>query len=148
MKDKNKVFQNKNDLLISDGFGDDVLVSFTTASSGVSQNEYASFNLAYQVGDNKDDVLSNRKILAAKLQLELENLVFAAQKHGTNLKEVSHKDKGRGSTSFEDGIGFGLSDGVDALYTKEENLALCCFYADCTPIFFKVDNIVGIIHAG
>lgn len=145
MKDLNNVFFLQDNLLISNKFNNEVDVIFTTRLGGVSQKEFSTNNLAFQVGDNYDDVLQNRKLLAEKLNIPLSSFVFANQNHGINIQKITKDDCGKGMENFEDGI---LQ--TDCLYTYEKDIPLACFYADCTPIYFYESNkkLVGVIHAG
>ncbi len=145
IKDNKEVFFLEDDLLKSQKFDKNVLVCFTTRLSGVSKGSFYANNLAYQVGDKKEDVYENRKLLAQKLNIDLNNFVFAEQTHGINIKKITNKDKSKGVYEFSDGI-----KDTDCLYTYEKNIPLACFYADCTPIYFYEPNkkLVGIIHAG
>jgi copper oxidase (laccase) domain-containing protein len=100
-------------------------------------------NLAYQVGDNYLEVKGNRKKLSDLLDLPLENIIFTHQSHSDILKEVTTLDLGKGKDSFESGVD------ADALYTKDRNLAIGIFHADCVPIFlYHPNGLVMIIHAG
>lgn len=101
-------------------------------------------NMAYQVGDNKDDVINNRSILIKDIGVEKDHLVFVHQTHSDVIKEVTSNDLGKGMDDFESGVE------ADALYTKERGIALGIFHADCEPVFFydKTVPLVGIIHAG
>ena len=101
-------------------------------------------NVAFQVGNNKEEVKNNRDIIINDLNIKKENLVFVHQTHSDVIKEVTSKDLGKGMNDFESGIE------SDALYTKEKGIALGVFHADCEPVFFFDSTIplVGVIHAG
>lgn len=101
-------------------------------------------NVAFQVGNDKDDVENNRSIIINDLNIERAHLVFVHQTHSDVIKEVTFEDIGKGMLNFESGVE------ADALYTKEKDLAIGIFHADCAPIFFYDSTIplVGIIHAG
>ncbi|MGL4589013.1 MAG: peptidoglycan editing factor PgeF [Mycoplasmatales bacterium] len=118
---------------------------FTTRKGGVSTAEFASNNLAFQVGDKYEDVLANREAIAKTIGTPLENFVFAKQNHTSNIVKITSKEKGLGTTSFESGI-----VNCDAMYTFEPNIVLAAFYADCTPVYVYCPNtkLIGVIHAG
>lgn len=101
-------------------------------------------NMAYQVGDNKEEVISNRNALLDELKIAGDHLVFVHQTHSDVIKEVTSNDFGKGSHSFESGVE------ADALYTKEKGVALGIFHADCVPLFFIDETVplIGVIHAG
>ena len=116
-------------------FSNEVLALTTTKQCG---------NMAFQVTNNKNEVLDNRSNILKDLNIRNERLVLVHQTHSDVIKEVTKKDLGSGADSFESGIE------ADALYTKEKGIALGIFHADCEPVFFYDDTIplVGIIHAG
>ena len=101
-------------------------------------------NMAYQVGnEDKKAILANRRKLLDRID-DIHHLIFVHQTHSDVILEATHKDLGRGEYSYESGME------SDALYTKENNIALGIFHADCVPIFFYIPkhHIVGIIHSG
>ncbi len=102
-------------------------------------------NMAIHACINPDSIISNRRKLASYLNCNLEDFVCPEQTHSSNYYKVTTKDKGRGIYSIEDAI-----KNTDAIYTYEPNILLCCFTADCVPIFFydKKSGLVGIIHSG
>ena len=100
-------------------------------------------NMAYQVDDGKN-VKEHRLLLAQEIGIDINRFTYVHQHHSDILMEATSCDMGKGKDSFEDGLY------CDALYTKEKDVPLCIFHADCVPIFFidETRNIVGIIHAG
>ncbi len=102
-------------------------------------------NMALHACINTEDIITNRKKLAAVLQLELEDFVCANQTHSSNLQKVTLSDKGAGAYSIKTAIA-----NTDALFTYDENLLLCCFTADCVPLLFYNPSagIIGVIHSG
>ena len=100
-------------------------------------------NMAYQVGDNYQEVKNNREVLSSLLELPLDNIIFTHQSHSDITKEVTSLDISKGKDSFASGIQ------ADALYTKNRDLAIGVFHADCVPIFlYHPNGLVAIIHAG
>lgn len=101
-------------------------------------------NVAYQVGDEKEEVSKRRLAVARDLKIPTEHMIFVHQCHSDIISEVTKNDIGKGSYDFESGV-----EG-DALYTKETNLAIGILHADCVPVFFFIPSrkIVGVIHAG
>ncbi|MCG7335167.1 peptidoglycan editing factor PgeF [Sporosarcina sp. ACRSM] len=102
-------------------------------------------NMALHVCDNPDDVVENRKKLAASLHCELDRFVCAQQTHSDHFYKVTLADKGRGATRLETAIA-----DTDALYTYEPDIVLCSFTADCVPVIFynEVNGLIGVIHSG
>jgi YfiH family protein len=101
-------------------------------------------NLAYQVEDDYQVIRKRRKELAEILNIQERRMIFTHQSHSDTVKEVTSADEGAGMLNFTSGVS------ADAIYTKEKELALGIFHADCVPIFIYVPNknIIGIIHAG
>ncbi len=125
---------------------DDDVVAFTsTRNDGYSKAPYDSFNQAFQVGDNYEDVRRNREKLCFDHHLALDHVITAYQQHTDIIMKVDRSMLGKGSTSFENGVG-----PCDALYTYEKGLALGVFHADCVPLFIYApkQGLVGVIHAG
>ncbi|MDF9823655.1 YfiH family protein [Breznakia sp. PF5-3] len=102
-------------------------------------------NMALHTTEDSEAVIQNRKDLMEELNFELERCVFANQTHSTNIHKVTREDIGAGAFSTKDEI-----KNCDALYTKEKNILLGVFTADCVPILIydKGQNIVAAIHAG
>lgn len=99
-------------------------------------------NMAYQAtGDN---VLENRQKVASLIDIDLNKFIFAKQTHSSNIAEVKAADCGRGVSDFADGIA-----DVDCLYTFDPQVALCAFYADCTPVYITSSkhNLTAVVHA-
>ena len=90
-------------------------------------------------------VLQNRQELASLLNTDLEHMVAPRQTHSTNLKQVYLKDGGTNMFKQTDTL-----YEVDATYTKDKDLYLLSFHADCTPIlvYCKDQGIVCAIHSG
>ncbi len=105
-----------------------ILAMFTDTSHG---------NLAYHVGDDKNNVDNNRKKLAKKLNYKYEDLVYMNQVHGNHV-EVVTKDSPK------------LIDNCDGLITNEKDLALMVMVADCIPILLhdKKAGVIAALHAG
>lgn len=95
--------------------------------------------------DDKELILKNRQYLAEILNTDLNHMVAPHQVHSANFKEVTIADGGKGmyeqETAFKD---------TDALYTKDANLYLLSFHADCTPIllYCPKTKIIAAIHSG
>ncbi|MDD8049351.1 MAG: peptidoglycan editing factor PgeF [Thomasclavelia sp.] len=105
-----------------------------------------AYDVTSELGDmslNNDDGLSNRLALAKLLNTDLNHMVAPRQTHTTNFKEVYLKDGGSNMEVLEDK----LVD-IDATYTKDQDLYLLSFHADCTPVLLYDNNIVCAIHAG
>lgn len=117
----------------------------STRKDGVSSKPFDSLNVSFSVGDNAENVLTNRKILAEKIGIPIENCVIPQLSHGTNIEIVSKKDRGRGifspATAFE---------ATDAMITNVPETCLWVTSADCTPIFLydPAKQVIAMAHAG
>ncbi len=94
-------------------------------------------NLAYHVGDIKENVDRNREALALKFNYEKENLISMNQVHGNNVVIVT-KESPR------------LIDDCDGLITNDKDLVLMVMVADCIPILLhdEKEGVVAALHAG
>ncbi len=101
---------------------------FTTTQDG---------NLAYHVGDIKENVDKNRENLALKYGYKNEDLVYMNQVHGNNVVIVDENSPK-------------LIDNCDGIITNVKNLPLMVMVADCIPILMFDDKkgIIAAIHAG
>ncbi len=119
--------------------------AFTTRIGGVSKGHCSSLNMAFQVGDNPEAVLSNRRKVLNMLSFELEDMVCGQQVHGIGVCRVGKADRGKGAYRYQDGI-----PKTDAIITDVPGVVLASFYADCVPIFLldPTNRAVGLVHAG
>jgi len=94
-------------------------------------------NLAFHVGDKKEDVVNNHKNLAKKLNYDLNSLVYMNQIHSNIVKIVENE-------SFYTPIT------CDALITNKIDTPLMVMVADCTPVLFydKTNMTVAVAHVG
>lgn len=92
-----------------------------------------------------DAILENRELLMQELHHELANCVFPDQNHTNHIYKVTKDDIGKGAFDHSSAIA-----NCDALYTKERNLLIGVFSADCVPILIydPTQNIIAAIHAG
>ncbi len=102
-------------------------------------------SMALHCGEDDDSVLENRKMLADMIHVPMKRFVFANQTHSDHLYEVCEKDIGKGAFSKEDAI-----QDCDALYTRERNVLIGVFTADCVPILLydPMEHIIAAIHSG
>lgn len=95
--------------------------------------------------DQEDIVLHNRQELAKCLDTDLDHMVATHQTHSDHFIQVSLKDGGKGiyskETAFED---------YDAMYTRDRDLLLYIFHADCCPVFLydSKQELIASIHSG
>ena len=117
----------------------------STRVGGHSAPPYDALNLSFNVGDDPEKVLKNRKLLAGALGIPLTSLTTAKQIHDGHVKVVSEALRGRGSSNHQ-----GAINGTDAMVTNAENTCLMILLADCVPILFydPTKRVIGAAHAG
>ena len=118
--------------------------AFSTRLGGVSTGEFSTMNLAFNRGDNPDNVTENYKRLCKAAGFSFDSLVASAQDHRTFVRKVTENDCGIGISKPRE------IQSVDALVTDRPGVTLVTYYADCTPIFFvdKAKKIIALAHAG
>lgn len=99
------------------------------------EREIAGLNLGLNTNELPEVVQQNRAMLANQISVSPEQLVFARQVHGTEIKEV------------ETG---GLYTDVDGFITSVPDLALCIQVADCAAILIgdAESGLIAAVHAG
>lgn len=117
---------------------------FSTREGGVSRGIYASMNLSYSRGDEREAVDENFRRIAEIFGSTPERMVCSRQTHTTNIRVVTEADCGKGTvrkTDYED---------VDGLITNIPDIILGTFYADCVPLYFvdKKNKAIGLAHSG
>ncbi len=112
-----------------------VLAGFTDRRGGVSKSPYDTLNLALHVGDKREDVLKNRKLLTKELGVEPENFAWMNQVHSDKIKTIA-----KGGEVLK----------TDGLITIQPGLALMVLVADCIPVLFydSKQQVIAVAHAG
>src|SRR5699024_2130718 len=102
-------------------------------------------NMALHSCNDEVNIIQNRKELAKEIGVSIGDFVCPTQTHSANFYKVTGADRGRGAMELKNAI-----PNTDALYTKEKNIVLCSFSADCVPIVFyhETEDIIGAIHSG
>lgn len=117
---------------------------FTTRLGGVSEGKFASMNLTFSRGDDREHVLENYRRVAAAMGTIPDRFVLTYQVHRTNVIRVTEADAGKGVTRDRDW------DDADGLVTDTPGLVLSVFAADCVPILFldPKRRAIGACHSG
>ena len=117
---------------------------FSTRKGGVSKEHLSSLNLGFNLGDEREKVLENFRILGSLFEAKPEDFVLTQQTHSINVRRVGRDDRGKGIFRKRD-----YTD-VDALMTDEEGVILSAFSADCVPILFydKGHRAIASCHSG
>jgi hypothetical protein len=112
-------------------------VGFTGRSPELGAEPWRGLNLGGHVGDEPRQVEANRALLAERLGVTRERLLFMDQVHGTGMVEA-------------DGPWRGEVPQADALITGATDLALAVLVADCVPVLLHDSGagIVAAVHAG
>lgn len=102
-------------------------------------------NMALHCGGNLNNVINNREALAKKLDIALDNWILADQTHSDHIRKVGRTEVGKGAFTQADAI-----KDCDALYTRDANILLGVFHADCVAILLydPIENIICAIHSG
>jgi hypothetical protein len=114
----------------------------STRRGGHSAPPYDSLNLSFNVGDDSQKVLRNRRLLASTLGFTLARLTTCKQVHGSEVKIVT-------SSGDEDDLHKSIH-GADAMITQVPELCLMILVADCVPLILydPARRAVGLVHAG
>lgn len=112
-----------------------VLVAFTARLGGVSRAPYDTLNLAIRVGDERADVMENRRRAAAAAGFDAERLALALQVHAADVIDVGPEDAGV------------LGD-ADGLFAAGPGPVLGILAADCAPVVLWGSRGVALVHAG
>lgn len=117
----------------------------TTRHGGVSQGEYASFNINEYCGDTQDAIAANRKALCNELGITIDRLVMPHQTHGVEVRQIAAD-----FIALPENIRRMILEGVDAVMTNESGICIGVSTADCIPILIydKAHHAVCAVHAG
>lgn len=122
-----------------------LVAGFTTKNGGSGKAEYESLNTGFHVGDNLEDVVRNRELIADQLGFPLSCWIGAEQTHETNIEKIDAGDKGKGARDYGSGL-----KATDGIYTDQKGILLTLCYADCVPLYFIAPRLgyIGTAHAG
>ena len=117
---------------------------FSTRLGGVSEGYFASLNLSFDRGDDKEAVMENFRRIGESMGVRCEDMVLSKQTHTTNVRVVTEEDRGKGIVKERD-----YTD-VDGLVTNIPGICLVTSYADCVPLYFvdPVRKVIGLSHSG
>lgn len=120
-----------------------IVHGFTTREGGVSKGQYESLSLSPYRGDDIECVHKNEEILCESLGFDYGRLSSTKQEHTDNIEVINSEN-----------IGIGVHEpwgkGVDAVITREKNVPILCYSADCVPIVMYASDIEAIaaVHSG
>ncbi len=100
------------------------------------------YNMSFNWSEDPEEVRTNRRQFTEALGIDINNVVYMAPTHGTNIQRVGVADRGRGAldphTAIED---------TDALYTTDREVAMAINPADC-PILFLTNPDASFLAVG
>jgi len=116
---------------------------FSTRIGGVSEGQFSSMNFRVK-GDSIENVRENYKRICEAGSFSFDTLTLSAQEHGTNIKEITQDDIGKGFHKERD------YDNIDGLMTDIKGVTLSTFHADCAAVFLAdpVNKAISLVHAG
>lgn len=135
----NEIMLWQSDLLSREG----ITHGFTCRMGGVSKGAYASLSMSPRRGDDLSNVRKNEEILCLAANLCRENLTSTNQLHTDEVEIIDEKNIGMG-------IRFPWSKGVDAIITRQREVPLLAYAADCTPLLMYAADIkaAAAVHSG
>ncbi len=107
---------------------------FFTRKGGISEGMYEGLNCGFGSDDHQGNVNHNRSLAAQDIGATPENLLGPYQIHSQEVVTVTAPFTNRPK--------------ADALVTSKVNLALSVLTADCAPVLFHGDGVIGAAHAG
>lgn len=116
--------------------------AFSTRLGGVSDGEFESLNLGFGYDDSDENAIKNWNIFSKATKIPINNLVWSKQIHKNKVKILP-------LDFIPSQINVGMN-GYDGLVTNNENLTLCIFTADCTPVLLcdNKANVIAALHCG
>lgn len=125
--------------------GAEVTAFSSTRAGGVSQGQFAEFNINGYCGDDPVAVAANRESLCRVLDLSISDLVMPHQVHGTEILRIDSDFRLLPASNRQS-----LLEGKDALITNVPRLCIGVSTADCIPVLlFDPERLaVGAVHAG
>ena len=117
----------------------DIIHGVMTRHGGVSPHPWSSLNLGGTVGDERANVIENRRRIFDSLDLPVESIFDSWQVHGTHVICAARP---RPLDSPH--------ERADAILTNQKGITLFMRFADCVPIFLydPVQKVIGVVHAG
>lgn len=123
----------------------DVVAFSTTREGGVSEGNYASFNINAYCGDTEEHVAANRQLLADELGIATQRIIMPHQTHGVETRIISREFLG-----LPQNVRAMLLEGVDAVLTDVDQLCIGVSTADCIPVLLydPEHRATAAVHAG
>ncbi len=117
------------------------LTAFSTerGPEAAAGDAYSGFNACHYTGDDAGHVAECRSVLAQELGLSEVNFIIPRQTHSDCVRLIDHLP-----------VADELLEGMDALVTDMERVALCINTADCVPVVLHDARagVVAVAHCG
>ena len=125
--------------------GDGVVAFSTTRQGGVSEGNYATFNINHYCGDDEKAISVNRSALCNLLHITDEQLVYPHQTHQTEVRAITPSFY---ELSNDERNSF--LEGVDAVMTDLPGVCIGVSTADCIPVLLydEAHHAMAAVHAG
>lgn len=107
---------------------------FFTRKGGASSGIFAGLNCGLGSSDQADCVAMNRARVASEMGVEPDALVSLKQVHSAEVVTLTDPPTERVE--------------ADGMVTTTPGIALGILTADCAPVLFRADGVVGAAHAG
>jgi YfiH family protein len=116
-----------------------VINAVFTRTGGISPDPWSSLNQGGTTGDQRSNVVENRKRAFDVLGLKVDSIFDVWQVHGTRMIVT---DKPRELDAPH--------EKADIIITNQPGISLFMRFADCVPIFLydPKENVIAIVHAG
>lgn len=117
----------------------------STIAGGVSEGNYATFNLGMYSEDDIDCIAENRERLARILNIPEEDIIVPHQTHDDKVLIIDEAFLRK--TDLEK---VRMLNGMDALITNQKNICIGITTADCVPVlvYDSDKEILAAVHAG
>lgn len=124
---------------------DGVVAFSSTRYGGISEGNYAAFNVNHYCGDQLAHIVENRRLLCKVLDIDESHLIYPHQTHHTEVRVV---DSDLLSLSSDERLR--QLEGVDAVVTDLKGVCIAVSTADCIPVLLydEAHHAVAAIHAG
>ncbi|RDU73783.1 laccase domain-containing protein [Helicobacter aurati] len=119
-----------------------ILTNKVSNSYNTSKSPYNSLNLAYHVGDTRENVQSNRQAIM-QTYYPNKTLLYLNQIHSADIIDIQHTNL----TTSLDEILLGNGDGI---ICDSQDYVCLIMTADCNPIlmYCPTQRVFALLHAG
>lgn len=133
---------NKDGLIYMSSDKIDAFHVFTTRFGGVSTGGFASLNLGSNRGDDPENVRENYRRVCALFSAGIDDCAVTRQIHKNEVRIVTSADRHVCLSP--------VPYDADGIVTKEKDLPIFCFTADCVPVLLwdRQSRAIGAVHCG